>query len=275
MKSLHIFCIIPLVLIVFAFAENGSIIRFGSDISVPRGEEVRDAVAIGGNVEVAGTVKNDAVAIGGSVTLHQGADVNGNVVSIAGTITQAEGAIVGGDVVEITGPWEMVPPETLFQILVGARIAMFVALLVLLLLIVALLPDQITSLASVIKTEPAKTVLWGIIATVAIVPVIILLAISVIGIFVIPFFILAVVIAFFVGYIAVSVFVGDALLRAMQKPDVPVIWKGLLGYIVLGVVGWIPVLGWLVSSVASVLGIGAVLELLIRSRAGKVKNTNS
>jgi len=78
-------------------SEAGAI---GGSVTV-LGQVRRDAVAVGGDVEVVGEVGGDVTAVFGDVILGPDAVVDGNVVAVGGQVEKAPGARIGGDVSEI------------------------------------------------------------------------------------------------------------------------------------------------------------------------------
>ncbi|MBL7075264.1 hypothetical protein ISS37_08525 [candidate division KSB1 bacterium] len=247
------------------------IVKIGSDLVVKEGMRVGDAVAIGGDVTVNGVVDGDAVAVGGSVILGPRAVVDGDAVSVGGTIKKEEGAIVYGDEVEvdIIGiPWAVtsVCKGIGLGLFWPFRIVVFIGFLALALLIVAIIPKPIGKISTAVEKNTLKVFLWGLLGMVLIVPLVILLAVSVVGIVLIPVEIILVGCAFLVGYIAVAQLIGNRMALALKKPDLNMLWGTLWGIIILGLVGWVPFLGWLVKVVASVLGLGGVIMALLSTR---------
>ncbi len=252
-----------------SYSQERTVVRFGDDITVQPGEQVKDAVAVGGSVHINGEVTNDAVAVGGSLFLSNSAFVGGSAVAIGGRVSREPGSVIQGDMVEIGAPWRDMPPQRWHQIFLGMRIAGFVGLVALSLLVVALFPKQIHHIYKFLKTSPAKSLLWGVVAWIAITPAIFVLVLSIIGVALIPLLVTAFVLALFIGYIAVALYAGTALFKAAQKPETPILWRTFAGLLILGAIGFIPIIGELFGAVVSVFGLGAVLETLIRSRAGK------
>ena len=76
---------------------------FGQSLDVGAEETIDKAVAIGGSVTVAGHVRQDAVAVGGSVTLLPGARVDGDAVAIGGSVSVDPSATLEGDNVSLGG----------------------------------------------------------------------------------------------------------------------------------------------------------------------------
>jgi hypothetical protein len=257
-----------------AGAEARTIVKFWSDIVVEEGMRVRDAVAIGGNVTVDGVVEHDAVAVAGSVILGSKAVVGRNVVSVGGAIDKAEGAVVRGDLTEVNIPgmssvlrsvswpsWEEL--RWVFGVI---SFVAFVGFLALGLVIVAVFPKAVGLISAAVEDTPLRVSLWGLLGMLLIVPLAIFLAVSVVGIVLIPLEIFIVVCAFLVGYIAVAQLIGKKIATALKRPDQPMIWEAFWGMIILWVIGWVPVLGWLVKTVASLLGLGGAIAALLSAR---------
>lgn len=257
-----------------AGADGRTVVKFGSDLVVEEGMRVRDAVAVGGNVTVRGVVEHDVVAVAGAVILGPNAVVGRNVVSVGGMIEKAEGASVRGDLIEVNIPglasvltsvsrdgWRGL--RWAFGIL---SFIAFIGFLALALLIVAVLPKPVTRISTLIEDSALKVTLWGLLGTLLIVPLAVFLAISVVGIVLIPVEIVLAVCAFLLGYIAVARLVGKKTVAALKKPDQPMLWETLLGLIILWVIGWVPVLGWAVKAVASLMGLGGVIASLLSLR---------
>src|SRR3972149_2046791 len=102
-KSLFCFLI---ALLLFSFgapcqAENANIVKIGGDVTIVEGSKVKNAVAVGGQITVNGTVTGHVLAIGGSVVLTRTALVEGNVISVGGVIVMGKGALVHGSLKEI------------------------------------------------------------------------------------------------------------------------------------------------------------------------------
>ncbi len=257
-----------------AGAEGRTIVKFGRDIVVEQGTRVREAVSIGGNITVDGVVDHNVVAVAGSVTLGPRAVVGRNVVSVGGVIEKAEGAEVRGDLVEVDIPGisSVLSPiskgwwEGLCWALGIIAFIAFVGFLALSLLIVALLPGPVGLISAAVEEHTLKVSLWGLLGVMLIVPLAVFLAISVIGIMLIPIEMILVVCALLVGYIAVARLVGKKITEALRRPGQPMLLETFSGLIILWLIGWIPVLGWVVKAVAALLGMGGVIAALLGRR---------
>lgn len=83
-----------------AYASHDAV-QFGSNIYVPRGAEVQDAVCFFCNVNAEGTVDGDLVVIFGNVRLS--GQARHDVVNLFGTVTAEDNASIGQDLVNIFG----------------------------------------------------------------------------------------------------------------------------------------------------------------------------
>jgi len=245
-------------------------VRIGGNVVVEKGVTVKDAVAVGGNVTVNGVVNKSAVAVGGSVFLGPDAIVRKDVVAVGGVIQKGESARIGGDIVELSVPGlaAIMPffmEETSFGWLVAFEMITFAGLLALALLIVGLIPGPFDLISNSVRQNTLKVVLAGILGAIVVIPLAIFLVITVIGI---PLVVLEVVLvgcAMFVGYIAMALLIGDRMTAAFNRPGLNILWMTSIGLVILWAVGWVPFLGPVVKSAATLLGFGAVLVTLFSS----------
>ena len=163
---------------------TGEIVRFGSDIDIPRGQAVDgDVVSIGGDVRVEGLVKGSVTAMGGDVTLMPRSRVDGDVVCMGGTLHEEPGSSVGGQ--RVTAP--RVPGRRLFLpmlAVVGTGVHIVVHLMVMLVmlgltfLIVKLAPGRTQHAIDTIAADAGTTFLVGLLLWGLIIPSVIVLAIA-------------------------------------------------------------------------------------------------
>lgn len=251
-------------------ASDRSIIKIGSDVHIEKDMRVEDAVAVGGSVYVDGIVDGDAVAVGGTIHLGEEAIIHGDAVTIGGDIDQAEGSMIYGDIVDV-GTFNF---KNIFEgkhFFGGRRgipkfftIIPLIGLFALVLLLSVLIPTELSTVASNIKNEPIIMFLWGMLGVILIVPLAVMLAISIIGIALIPLEVLAVFLALLIGYIAVAIMIGKKMLRALNKDNPSVIFSAILGVLILWLIGLIPIFGSIVKAIAWIIGFGAVIIAVAR-----------
>ena len=255
-----------------------SIVRMGETIVIEKDVQVRDVVTIGGDIYVEGVVDGDAVAVGGSLILDSGAVINGDAVAVGGEIKQAENVTIEGDVVEVTAPGLMpflkdIPDAFWHGLFWGLRIYIFIGILAFVVLITALFPKHVQVLADTTEKQPAKSLLWGLIGVIAIAPVAFLLTVSVIGIILVPVEIILVILMFFVGYVGIALFIGRKLIAALHVENLALLWQVVIGFAILWLVGWIPIIGPIFRALTSLYGFGIVITALIQHRASGKKQT--
>ncbi|MCX5854545.1 MAG: hypothetical protein NTZ24_08275 [Deltaproteobacteria bacterium] len=248
-------------------AESANVVKIGSDITIEEGTKVRNVLTVGGQITIDGFVENHVVAVGGSVVLTQSAVIGGNVISLGGVIVQGRGAEVHGNLTEINSEdisaaitkalsdeWE--GWSWIFAIV---SVSIFIGVLMLTLLIVYFIPQPIRVISTAIREMPLKVTLWGIVGLILVVPLAVLLAVSVIGIVLIPLEMTVVLFAVLFGFVAVSQLVGEKLFTVLKRHDHSIVRETIWGLIILWLIGWIPYVGWMLKVFAIVLGLGSVL----------------
>jgi hypothetical protein len=248
-------------------AESANIVKIGSDVIIEEGMKVRNALALGGQITVEGFVENHVIAIGGSVVLTRTAVVGGNVISLGGIVARGRGSEIHGNLTEINSDdisaaisnalsdeWE--GWSWIFAIV---SLSIFIGVLILTMLIVHFIPKHIQVVATAVRYIPFKVILWGLGGLILIVPLAVLLAVSVIGIVLIPLEMTLVLCAIILGFVAVSQLVGEKLFAVLKRHDHNILRETIWGLIILWVIGWIPYVGWMLKVFAIVLGLGGVL----------------
>jgi hypothetical protein len=269
------------------------LLRVG-DTSVPVGTIVYgDAIAVGGRLDIAGTVTGNAVAAGGTVRIS--GHVGGNVRAIGGDAVLDSTAVVGGSVhatgghvtiapgaaVEQGGPtpgtlpFPIQPrpgmpfwmPAVIFGIL--ATLKLFAGLLLLLSfaafigtawLTAALFPGPTAFVAAVLERNPGGAGIAGILVWLLLGPVIVLLVVSIIGIPVALLLIAALLVAIQLGISAVAVLLGNRV-----RPGRIAI-EALAGAVLLAIAFAIPHLGWLAAAACATWGTGGVVMAIVERR---------
>jgi hypothetical protein len=249
----------------------------GSSVKVADGETVKEAVSVGGNVEVDGTVLRDAVSVGGDVKLGPKAVVGGDAVSVGGSLDIDPAAKVGGsrvsmglgslsglhlgkkhheearekDEEEHSGVggffWDL-----------GTSAARYTLFFVFGLLLILFAPDRVKSIGRELRRAPGRCVAVGLVGMVLLVPLCVLLVLTLIGILLIPFVGLAVALAVLLGMTAVALEIGERLPPHQARRTQVLILA--LGVVVLFLATHIPFIGWAVLSAALVVSFGATLR---------------
>ncbi|HSM50994.1 MAG TPA: hypothetical protein VLA75_06300, partial [Thermoanaerobaculia bacterium] len=258
-----------------------------------------------------GEVTGDVVAVGGGVRLEEGASVGGEVVSVGGVVRRAPGSQIGGKVSEVSfgdSVWHDLRDGKVRHRIETARdesrlaregadllrhllgVALLALLVCLVLLVGRAAGERVAARAA---SEAWSAGLVGLLAELLVLPllllVVLVLVISVIGIpllLLVPFLIVALILAALVGYAGVALAVGRWLRGRLGWGGSGPFGQALVGVVaiaslsVLGEIldlagGWIggvgtviAILGFFARYLAWTVGFGAVLLLLAsRSRA--------
>jgi len=270
----------------------GEVVCIACSIDVA-GTASGNAVAVGGSVHVTGTVDGDAVSVGGSVRVEDGGVVDGDGVAVGGTAEVANGGEILGrkTTVGVGGPWTdgwnvgWHAPWGVFSdfgrfVAALLRTGVLALLAVLALLI---LRPGVDLAVTRISTEPWKAAFAGLLTQLLFFPVLILvivvLAVSIIGIpllILVPFALLAVVVANFVGYVGVAQVVGNGFKKRFDHGAMSAVLTVILGVVAIQGLslfgrlmsipgGWLAMLGFtivglgfFVKYVSWTIGLGAM-----------------
>ena len=239
---------------------------FGRSLTIGADETVDKAVAIGGSITVAGHVRSDAVAIGGSVTLLPGASVGGDSVAIGGAVSVAEGATLEGDNVSLGGAipttvgsmtrWVVGGPHMLSMFRFASRLMRAVLLWVIAVLIAVTFPGALTRIGAYLVNRPGLSALGGAAILLGFVPLCVLLAVTIIGIPLIPVAVMLLVALFLFGFTVSAAWLGERLPFLQEKTPVK---TAALGGVVFALVGLIPWIGTAALILAAAFSAGATL----------------
>lgn len=126
-------------------------------------------------------------------------------------------------------------------------------------LTLSLFPQQVQSTAQAVFSRPGAVIGWGLLALVLAVPLMVLLAITIIGIPLILVEVLALALAGLLGYTALAHAVGEKIIGAAPGGRVNPLGVIALGVLILGVISMIPWAGSLFSLLVFILAVGAAL----------------
>ena len=275
----------PAVLAAEPLTHSGRVlISADGDVTIPAGDQadvllvvqgtanvqgvVNTLVVIEGSANLSGATVETVVAIRSAVEVGAGTVVYGEIQTLDSAIHQTGSPDIQGGVVDISGRWlEMgaVLAPALALIWLGFGFSTLVAGL----LLAGLAARQVRSAERLISEQPVLTVVAGILGAIVIPVAAILLLPTLIGTPLgIGILVVALPLVAFTGYLVAATWIGEWLLRRLsfaerERPYAAV----LLGVVLLGLIGLVPILSLLVA-IASLLGFGAVLLLGIRTLVG-------
>jgi len=268
------------------------------DVVVPAGSTTSGSVMVlRGNLDVYGNVDGAATALLGDVVVHEGGRVRGGAVALMGHVRNEGGSILG--VIKDIGPTHNRSTVSFGgrpRTTIGSLVAAFVWLIVLLLIgtfVLFFMRDYLHRAVEIVTNETARSLFTGVLGGLASIPalvaLVIAMAITIIGIFFIPFGVAAFMIALsgigILGFLAVAQVMGIAIARKSDTEtpagqELQYLITGILAFSALWIIAaaftWFPVVGAIlrmlafgVTFVAVATGFGAVILSWWRSRPKK------
>ena len=265
------------------------------DLTIESGQTVTGPVVVyGGTLRVLGRVNGDAIALGGDVVVGQGGQVSGNAVAVEGNVrrdgtvdgeVRALAGVLTDDAVEPIVDVESRSPASDVKL----AASWLCVLLVIGVGILVFAQPYLEGVVDTLETRFWRSFAVGLAGELAAFPVLVLmivaLCITVIGILLIPFAVVAYVLALAglltLGFVAIARLTGGALggdavrrlsARGSALRGVVIGMLILLGmWIIAGALSGLPVVGALLRAVAVMVTFVAVtagLGATILSRAG-------
>lgn len=204
-----------------SFAIGGRRIAAGTTVAGP-------VAASGGPIDISGHVSGNVLALHGDVIVHKGGHVSGDAVAVGGRV-RLDGGNVDGEMRSLSGIPDAAPtaatPLTHAQSTwssVKLVLGWFVVLALMGIGVMIFAEHNLDGVVAVLERHPARAFWVGVLAELGILPVLILgvalLCITVVGILLVPFAIVAYVVAvaglLALGFLAVARFTGRGLFRA-------------------------------------------------------------
>ncbi len=264
---------------------KGDLLVYGGNVTLEKGSQVKGNVQVfGGNLLVDGEIAGDVTVWGGNVTLDSEAIVRGDLQVIGGTVTRDQDADVRGSVIEgvpFVPPSVPMPPRIRPRIIgkyhdtpfwsglsnMFRNLMSILVITVLGILVVVFIPHHTDTVAETMIKAPVQSLGSGILAVIVIPIVAIAMAITLILIPASLALVLVAGIGSLFGWIAAGLLFGTKLLRALIKREPNPVSAVALGMPMLSVLGMVPCIGWAISLITWLWGLGAVGYSLFGTRA--------
>jgi hypothetical protein len=252
---------------------GGAVVSVNGTLVVPEGQTLDAAVVVDGTGTIAGSV-DTIVVVHGTVTLNgatasnlvvmdgtailgPGSTVTDDVATLRGTVTRDPSAVVGGRFTQLDADLAgfavlMIPLLLLFT--VGFALAMIAAGLVL----AAFGARQTRTAGALIRRQPLKVLVAGIVGTIVLPMVAGLLILTIIGAPIgLAVLLLVLPAVSLLGWLVAAILLGDWLIGSLRgAPEAGHPYAAAaLGVVVLALAGIVPFVG----TIATILGFGAIL----------------
>jgi uncharacterized RDD family membrane protein YckC len=266
------------------------VVRIGQDYTLDARDAVGQIVVVSGAATIQGHVDRDVLVVFGKAQLASTAAIDGSLIVIGGSASVRPGAAVRRDLVVMGGafdgpagfmpggqhivvgpaalgerleaivPWIsrgllwgrlIVPGLAWVWEIVGAFFLVYLALNL-------IFNRSVGATAQTMAAKPLTAFVVGLLVLLLTGPVCLLLAVSFVGIAVVPFVICALFAAWIVGKVGVARWIGRSIMRR-ESSELPLQSIGSfgLGFAVMCLAYMIPVLGLVTWTMAGVFGLGA------------------
>lgn len=271
------------------------VFRVMQDYHLGENDAVREITVVYGNVQIDGqsdwdvrvvlgdlhltktaVVRGSIFVTAGNVVIDDGATVQRDLVVVGGTTTAAptfspggEHVIVGnkwlGDSIRGVMPWlarglvwgRLIVPD------IGWVWSVLFVFLILTLAINVLLHEPVGSFATTLAARPFSAFATGLLVLLLAGPVCALLAATVIGIAIIPFFLCAIVLAWITGKVGVLRWIGRTIFsHSGAEPETRIqgLRSVLVGFVAITLLYMVPVVGLVTWAMIGVFGLGAATQ---------------
>jgi uncharacterized RDD family membrane protein YckC len=274
------------------------VVRIGQDYTLKAGDGIGNAVVIYGNATIDGRVDRDVVVVFGKALLSGTAVIDGALIVVGGSAGVMSGAVIRQDLVVVAGtldaPAEFMPGGQHVVIGPGAfggRLEPVVAWItrgllwgrlivpglawvwgivgfffLLYMALNLLFHQSVRGCAETLAEKPLTTFAVGLLVLLLTGPVCFLLAVSVIGIAVVPFVLCAVVVAWIIGRIGVARWIGMSLMPQGEADNrLQSIRSFAFGFALICLAYMVPVLGLASWAMVGVFGLGTAMLTFVRA----------
>jgi|GEM_PF-2295548 len=247
--------------------DDSDILKFREPVVIQHGQEVTTAVSVGSYVQVDGTVRENAVSIGGDVRLGPTGVIEGDAVAIGGKVMEAPGSHVSGKVTATGSSLAHVRralasalPALFVGLGVLAGAALFlgsIGSMALAVVVLFLFPEQTRFAREQIDKHPWRMLFAGALAVFLSIPILVFLALTVVGI-PLAFIVAAILVAALVlGTVSLGQWIGLRIVERLKHPLTPLV-GGLLGLFILTLLCSLPLIGVFIQIIVVCMALGAV-----------------
>ncbi len=276
----------------------GNVTATGSTVSVAENAAIAgNARLSGASVTLAGPVGGSALVAADALTLA--GSIDGDFNFYGRTITFEPGAQVAGNVTihapeEISIPASVAPASRVsFERLedvdyvgeagrtaenvarglwpvIGGLIAFMLILVLAGAVLLALFPHRIATMQAMAATRPFRSIGWGILTFAMLLGLVPVTALTVIGILALPVVFIFIVLCFGFAYVLGIYLVGTRIAGSFAELSTNPKRLGVLaGSLVIAVLlGFVPFIGWLLTLMLMIFGLGATTRTMIMPRPG-------
>jgi hypothetical protein len=213
-----------------------------------------DLTVVFGDARVAGHVRGDVNTLFGKCVIEDGAEIDG------------QANCVTADAARAIAPWFLNSAAfDKFAYQDKHLLAKFGASAIVL-LVFLLFPMRMRLALDSVERHPGLAAFVGIVAVIAMIPLAILLAITIVGIPLIVLEFAAIFVGIWLGTGAIALLVGRRLTELVLPRTTPSpLWALVLGLVVVSAAETVPYVGWAVTALVWLVGLGASILAFLGS----------
>jgi hypothetical protein len=241
---------------------EGDVVAIFGDVIV-EGSVTGQVVVVLGSLTLSGTVEGDVVTVLSEARLEETARIEGEYVNVGGALHRASGARVGGEVVNVDfhqfipfvkGGW-----SGLWRFLFLVKLAKLAALFLILILVTALFPRRLATIAAALPRRWGWALLAGLLAYAAFAVGFTVLFCTILGIPLALALWFCMLATKWVGLAAILFLIGQTAGRNLFGRDLTHLASVLGGFVAYALLSLIPFFGFAFSLVTSFLAVGIAL----------------
>jgi hypothetical protein len=214
-------------------------------------------------------VRGDLDVVFGNVRCEEGAVIDGNVRTFFGNFDQLDGCTVSGRVIDAFDGDQVAPFVPAFSVPDGfdenRKLVGKLAWDVVVVFVFLLFPLRVRVALDRVERHPGLSAAAGTLAAIAVLPVAVMLLLSIVGIPLIVIEVAALLAGIWIGHAAIALLVGRRLYELVRPHATPsplgALWLGL---VVVSAAQTLPLVGWAVSALVWIVGLGATVLAFMR-----------
>jgi hypothetical protein len=229
------------------------------------GEVTGSIVVVMGSLELSGHAHQDVVSVMSRTHLAPSAQVDGQLVSVGWSVVRDEGSKIDGQVVNVNF-MNLVPfaghgggISGFLRFLYILHLIKLAFLFVVLVIITALMPRRLATIAAAFPSKWGWAFLVGLLVYTGVVLGAIFLFVTLIGIPLALVLWYAAKVMKWIGLAAIFYLMGQTMGRNLFKRELPHLASVLGGFVLFAAASLIPILGWVLTMILSIMSLGIVL----------------
>ena len=251
------------------FLNRNNMVIIHSTVNIDQNETTPgNIIAILSDVNVNGKVNGNLISIFGSVKIGPKAEITKNFFSIMNTIEKQPGAMIDINNIEINLPGKAflvrIAKFWLNFLVLNIIIGIIVLAILIWLYIQFIIPKiNINGMVKLFTANAPLMFLYGILGIIVLRIISLVLLVTIVGSGAAILFALAVNLLFLIGFISVITYIGS-IINTLLKTKLSSAAQFILGIIGLFILAFVPILGFCIIVILSIMGFGAILTQFLK-----------